>query len=144
MREIRYGERELPAALSLESPPDRATISVAIQSALSQAGINVPRVVAALPRRQVTIKLTNLPKAEREAMRRMLAFEAQQHVPLPLDQVVLDFQVLGAAPGGFTYRVDTGTAGRVNVVVVPEASGAILGVALAGVLMSRRRARRER
>jgi type IV pilus assembly protein PilM len=110
IREIRYGERELPGDLSPEAPADWPALCAAVQSALAQAGIRTGRMVAALPRRQVTIRLVNLPQAEKEAMRRMLAFEAQQHVLLRPEEMVLDFQALGpvpqpAAPGGELVEV---------------------------------------
>jgi len=66
----------------------------AIKAALSSAGIVTTTAVAGLPRRLVTVKYARLPHAEPEMIRGMVQFEAQQYIPFPLEDVVLDYQIV--------------------------------------------------
>lgn len=63
----------------------------AVARALRSANIRQRRVVCAVPRAEATVKRITLPSADRETVRKMLAFEAQQHVPFPLADVAWDF-----------------------------------------------------
>lgn len=73
---------------------NRQKLTQAIRAALSAAGISAAQVVSALPRRMVTIKYARLPHGEPEQIRGMVQFEAQQYVPFPLEDVVLDHQIV--------------------------------------------------
>ena len=75
-------------------PAQRASLSQAIRSALSQAGITSKQAAAAIPRRMVTVKTARLPHAPPEAIAGMVQFEAQQYIPFQIEDVVLDHQVL--------------------------------------------------
>jgi len=72
----------------------REPLAQAIRSALSAGGIATTEVVAALPRRLVTLKYARLPHATPEQIRGMVQFEAQQYIPFPLEEVVLDHQIV--------------------------------------------------
>ena len=69
-------------------------ISHAIKQALSSAGITATHVVACVPRRLVTIKYATLPAGDPDDVRSMVEFEAQQYIPFPMDEVVIDHQIV--------------------------------------------------
>lgn len=72
----------------------RDALTQAIRAALSASGITATNVVAGLPRRFVTLKNARLPHADPEQIRGMVQFEAQQYIPFPLEEVVLDHQIV--------------------------------------------------
>jgi Tfp pilus assembly PilM family ATPase/Tfp pilus assembly protein PilN len=72
----------------------RDALSQAVKSALSSGGITATQAVAGLPRRFVTLKNARLPHAEPEQIRGMVQFEAQQYIPFPIEDVVLDHQIV--------------------------------------------------
>lgn len=72
----------------------------AVAAALTEAGINARRIVVCLPARSVTIKRVTLPPASEEQLPALVRYEAQRHLPLPVEQLAVGFQILkdAAAP----------------------------------------------
>ena len=50
---------------------------------------------SALPAQSVFARFVKLPSLEHEKLEKVIAFEAQQNVPFPIDDVVWDYQVVG-------------------------------------------------
>jgi len=67
----------------------------AVTRALRAAGIGGRKVICDVARADAAVKRIRLPATERETVRKMLEFEAQQHVPFPLDEVAWDFDLDG-------------------------------------------------
>lgn len=75
----------------------------AIARALAEAGIRIKSVVVCLPARSVVIKRVQLPPAAPDQIPQLVRFEAQRHLPLPLDQLATGYLPVDAAhrgPGG--------------------------------------------
>jgi len=53
-----------------------------------------------LPAQSVFSRFVKLPGASPEDVSSIIAFEAQQNVPFPIDEVVWDYQIMGAQRGG--------------------------------------------
>jgi type IV pilus assembly protein PilM len=56
----------------------------------------------ALPAQSVFARFVKLPSLEHEKLEKIIAFEAQQNVPFPIDDVVWDYQVVG---GGLDEQI---------------------------------------
>lgn len=95
-RVLRRGVAPVPPGTWNNLSQHRDSLVAAIQQALSAGGIAARSVVACLPRSFVTLRMVNLPHASAEEMRGMIAFEAQQYILYPLDEVILAYQVLAA------------------------------------------------
>ena len=93
-RVLKRGAAPLPAGYWEEMATGRDALTQAIRAALSAAGIVTTHAVAGLPRRFVTLKNARLPHADPDHIRGMVQFEAQQYIPFPLDEVVLDHQIV--------------------------------------------------
>jgi len=93
-RLVRRGSAPLPADAWADPAASRDALAEAIRGALSAAGITPHRVVAALPRSVVTLKYARLPHATPEQVQGMVQFEAQQYIPFPMDEVVLDHLIV--------------------------------------------------
>lgn len=93
-RLLRMGSSPLPPGCWDDPARHREELATAIRSAMTGAGIHAKEVVTALPRRFVTIKYAKLPPGSPEHIAGMVRFEAQQYVPFPIDEVVLDHQTV--------------------------------------------------
>ena len=93
-RLVKRGTAPLPVNVWNDLPANSGAFVAAIRQALSSAGIGAKAVSAALPRRLVTLRFARLPHAPPEQMRGLVAFEAQQYVLFPLDEVILDYHVV--------------------------------------------------
>jgi len=97
VRAIRFAECPLPADYRWEVGADRGPLAEAIRRAMAQAGIRTRTAIIALPRRQVTSRVGAFPQAERAELERVVGYDLADHIPFPVDQVVIDFQPLGAS-----------------------------------------------
>jgi general secretion pathway protein L len=78
------------------------------EAALRRAGAEIAQrlgtrpaeVVVGLPRAQVAIRRISLPPVGTDALRQMLAFEAERHLPFPPESCCFDFQVVGREADG--------------------------------------------
>jgi type IV pilus assembly protein PilM len=74
----------------------RAQIAVAVREMMSELHIKHGAVNYALPAQSVFARFVKLPTLEQEKLEKIIAFEAQQNVPFPIDDVVWDYQLVGA------------------------------------------------
>ncbi len=95
VRAVRFAEQELPSGVRWEVGGDRAPVVQAVRQALARAGIRARSAIISLPRGQVTARVGSFPPAERDELRRVVEYDLADHIPFPLDQVVVDFQRIG-------------------------------------------------
>ena len=75
-----------------------ALVAAALQRAYRRSGLRQRRVALALPANQVICKLCHLPVAQGGAeMEAQLLADAERLFPFPLEDLALDFQVMGAS-----------------------------------------------
>jgi type IV pilus assembly protein PilM len=80
----------------------RARIAVAVREMMSELHIKHGAVNYALPAQSVFARFVKLPGLEQEKLEKIIAFEAQQNVPFPIDDVVWDYQLVG---GGLEEQI---------------------------------------
>src|ERR1700736_5430366 len=86
-----------------ETPVDTATegmrythLAPTLRELLDQLEIKTTtNVNYAVPGQSVFARFVKLPSVEEEKIERIIAFEAQQNVPFPMDEVVWDYQLVG-------------------------------------------------
>lgn len=76
----------------------RSQIFPALHELMSKLGIKSGKVNYAVPAQAVFARFVKLPSVEEEKIERIIAFEAQQNVPFPIDEVVWDYQLVGGGP----------------------------------------------
>ena len=84
--------------LAIESPGEpvrHAQVTATIREILHQLGIKSASVNYAVAGQSVFARFVKLPAVEEEKIERIIAFEAQQNVPFPIDEVVWDYQLVG-------------------------------------------------
>ena len=77
---------------------DRQLVTDAVTNLLESRGIKSRSVVAAVSGRAVIVKKITMNKLSAEDAQQAVYWEAEQHVPYDINDVSLDFEILGAAP----------------------------------------------
>lgn len=96
---------------SLPLPPnaDQETINQCIQETLpillQRVGIKAKRAIVALPGRAAFTRRLQIPIVRGRQLARIIRYEAKQHVPFPLEQVNMDYQVSPPVEGGVELDV---------------------------------------
>ena len=84
-------------------PSDKGTragqITAAVSEMLEELGIKNGCVTYTIAEESVFSRFVQLPAIGEEKIERIIAFEAQQNVPFPLDEVVWDYQLIGGGGG---------------------------------------------
>jgi type IV pilus assembly protein PilM len=93
-----YRLREILVEPSNESARN-AQIAVLVRGMLDELGIKGGPVNYATAAQSVFARFVELPAVEEEKIERIIAFEAQQNVPFPIDEVVWDYQLVGGGAG---------------------------------------------
>ncbi|MCJ7822695.1 MAG: pilus assembly protein PilM, partial [Armatimonadetes bacterium] len=122
-RAIRFAEQPLPAGYRWEVGADRRPLVEAVRRALAKAGIRTRKAVIALQRRQVTARISAFPPADRANLEQVVGYDLADHIPFPVDQVVVGIQPLGPS------REEPGLTDVLVVAAQRELVGEYLGVA---------------
>src|SRR6184192_3659981 len=105
----------------LEDPANEgarnAQIAAALREMLGELGIKGGPVNYATAAQSVFARFVKLPAVEEEKIERIIAFEAQQNVPFPIDEVVWDYQLVGG-----------GTDEQIKVVLVAIKADLLEGI----------------
>jgi type IV pilus assembly protein PilM len=89
-----YRLREILADQANESSRN-AQITAALREMVGELGIKGGAVNYATAAQSVFARFVKLPAVEEEKIERIIAFEAQQNVPFPIDEVIWDYQLVG-------------------------------------------------
>ncbi len=108
---ISAGSIPTPAkALTSTLPADYQAIAGTIKQLMRDTGAKTQEIAIALPESQVFTRVIEVPQLSARELSSAISWEAEQYVPLPLDQVNMDFTVLRESK-------DTGT-GKMDVLLV--------------------------
>lgn len=88
-----------------ESPADLKNFSDAVMKVIKLAKISSKDVNIALPESQVFTKILEMPVMNEKELMTALKYEMEQYIPLPLDQVQTDWEILDTDPNLKTRRV---------------------------------------
>jgi type IV pilus assembly protein PilM len=87
---------------------DPTAVAVAIKDLWRRTRIGSRRVIIGVANQRVVVRLVDLPWMQPNELRSSLAFQAGDHLPIPVDQTELDYDVIGeheAAGGQRLLRV---------------------------------------
>lgn len=95
---IGYRLREIPGEPGNEGARN-AQISAVLGEMMRDLGIKGGAVNYCVAAQSVFARFVKLPTVEEEKIERIIAFEAQQNVPFPIEEVVWDYQLVGSGMG---------------------------------------------
>lgn len=78
-----------------ESVEDLKVLSESIKQVIESANIKKKEVFVSLPESQAYTKIIEMPSLSEKELAAALKYEMEQYIPLPLDQVKTDWQILG-------------------------------------------------
>ena len=79
---------------------DAPTVSSAIQQIFAENKIGVKEVAVSVSGHSVIVKKIKVPRMNKAELREGIAWEAEQHIPYSIEDVNLDFQLLGSSGEG--------------------------------------------
>jgi type IV pilus assembly protein PilM len=87
----------IPPEVQEESDPDvkLEQVSELVKKMLHENDFKLRDVVVSIPGDDAIVRYIKLPNMPREELKNVIAYETEQYIPLSIDQVVLDFAVLG-------------------------------------------------
>jgi type IV pilus assembly protein PilM len=94
-----YGFRSLGQDGTQEATRESAMLK-GLQEVLGQKSFESRNVNICAPGYHTFSKFVKLPPVDTTKVTQIIQYEAQQNVPFPLEEVVWDYQILGAAPSG--------------------------------------------
>lgn len=94
-----YGFKSLGQDGTQEATREAAMLR-GLQEALAEKSYNARNVNICAPGYHTFSKFVKLPPVDTSKVTQIIQYEAQQNVPFPLEEVVWDYQILGAAPSG--------------------------------------------
>ena len=83
---------------SILKMPDKE-ISDGIMETMKRAGISSTDVIASIPSFSTFATVIEMPYISNDDLARALPFEAKKYIPIPLDEVVLDWSIVGVIDG---------------------------------------------
>lgn len=108
-------EYSLSAAGSMPTPPKSGTagtqvdleaVSYVVRQLIKETGVKTTDVNVALPESQVFTRVISMPQLSTKELASSIQWEAEQYIPLPLDQVNLDYVILRGADNSKTGKMD--------------------------------------
>jgi len=105
---IAMGVADIPRESLEAKSPDQQRVVVAdtIKKAYEKSGIKIKKVATSLSGESIIIRYVKMPFMTDEELRKTISKEAEQHIPLSMDQVVLDFQILGEGQEDGQRKID--------------------------------------
>lgn len=95
-----------PKALSSAIEADHKAVAAAVLQLIRETGAKADDVVIALPESQVFTRVIEVPALSARELSSAISWEAEQYIPLPLDQVNLDYSILRDAKETGTDKMD--------------------------------------
>ncbi|MEA3489205.1 MAG: type IV pilus assembly protein PilM [Candidatus Omnitrophota bacterium] len=108
------GEKVLTGYNIKKFPLDKKEVNVEqlIEETLEEIDLHPETVNLAISGPEVIVRFINLPVMSREQLQNALVFEAEKYIPFNVNEVVLDFLILGDAPETGQMRVLLAAAKR--------------------------------
>src|SRR5687767_11170470 len=92
---VRFGQVALPpGAVVAGEVVDAAAVSAALRRLWREAGFSGKRVVTGVAGQRVVARTTDLPVMSDDDLRSSLPFQVQELIPIPIEDAVIDHQVL--------------------------------------------------
>ncbi len=96
---VRYGYAPIDIKVSnSDAPEDRKRLGEVILTALGQSGIKTRDVVVGIPSNKTFATVVDLPRMSTQELKTNVKYEAEQFIPMQIDEVKIDYALLGDSP----------------------------------------------
>ena len=91
-----YGRVDIPMGAVVEGEiVDQAAVSTAIKELWRRSGVKGKDVAIGVSNQKVVVRLIDLPYMERDELAGAIQYQAQDYIPIPVEEAILDFQIIG-------------------------------------------------
>jgi type IV pilus assembly protein PilM len=91
-----YGLIPMPLGAVVEGEVvDPESVSMAIKELWHRSGIRNKTVAVGVSNQKVVVRLIDLPYMERAELTGAIQYQAQDYVPIPIEEAIIDFQIIG-------------------------------------------------
>lgn len=87
-----------PKVASDDSAIGKRKLAETILGAKEQAGIKTKNVALGLPARKTFTSIIEVPNAPKDEIGKTIKYQADQYIPMPIEEAKVDFAVLGVSP----------------------------------------------
>jgi type IV pilus assembly protein PilM len=102
---VTYGDIKVPTGLTIsDAAGDRDKVSDMIKQLMHDTRVGTKNVVAGLPSSNVFASVITMPKLNNADIAKAVKYQADQYIPMPLDEVKLDWSLLG--PGATDDQIE--------------------------------------
>lgn len=96
----RFAQIALPPGAVVDGEiADPEAVSAKIKELWRRGGFRIKRVAIGVANQKVVVRQVDLPFMEEAELRGALQFQAQEYIPIPIEDAILDFQILEEFPG---------------------------------------------
>lgn len=104
-RLVRFGERPLPLGAVVDGDVvEPEVVAQSLRQLWSDAGVKGRDVAVGLASQRVTVRQIELPELPDNELDDALRLQAEDQLPMPVDQALLDYVVVGRSPAGEDER----------------------------------------
>lgn len=83
-----------PQSLASEAEVDLVAFSESLRNFFDEANFSTQNVAAALPESQVFTRVISVPQMNPKELENAMKWEAEQYIPIPLEEVSLDYRII--------------------------------------------------
>jgi len=118
-----WNEVNIPSGIIVDGEvKNQEKLSLIIKKAVNEVNgkkIKIKRVIASLPEKEAFLQVIKVPKMDLEELETAIPFEAENYVPLAVDQLYLDYEVISSRDG---QNLDVLIGAMPKIVVDPYVS----------------------
>jgi len=100
--------RTPPKKQNVDAQKSNSEIANAIKTLHKEAHMSTNKVITAFPESQIFTRVVEMPQLSSSELKKAINWEAEQYVPIPINEVKLDWQILG----------NSTTTGKVEVLLI--------------------------
>lgn len=98
---VTYGSIDVPAGIMMsDSMADHVKVANLVKQLVSDTKVGTKNVVAGLPADKVFASVITMPHLSDSELAKAIRYQADQYIPMALDQVKLDWSVIDHSPDG--------------------------------------------
>lgn len=92
----RYGSIRIPMGAVVEGEiVDAEAVAHSISQLWRKAGLTEKRVITGVANQKVVVRMVEFPWMEKSELDGALRFQAQDYIPIPIEEAILDFEIVG-------------------------------------------------
>jgi len=93
---LKYGIADAPVDSVVDGEiNDTEAVAQTISDLLYSSGISEKRVILGISNQKIIVRVISVPYMEKDELRSAIEFQAGDHIPIPIDQAIIDFVVVG-------------------------------------------------